>query len=542
MDNRNKEILYSNLVSIISETNGISLLATLDMMLNCHRLKGNATVLPSIQRFKNLIHEYHQGVAEVSELLNHPFSGAIYRFLKNFPLPFKEEHIHLTGSLSAEFIMPYLKGLLNGENAELYKKKINAVYGDNGADIKNIEDLRERLILKDDERFERYLDILLIPKLILTSREIHKKAAFSMSKQLFEKYNVGSVRLKFTYSRASSVKAEQIPGIADLSSEEVVLGLYDGFMAYKKQNPKFNFVLSPCFRKEESFYDSEKFSSKKEHFESQVSSILNLLDKHPELKPYLNDVDTVGNEIELYKKGHFEVMRVGFRRLASAGIRIRSHHGETFKTLKKGVQAVDNSMNIWRVDTLEHGLALGINPNIYFHSMMEEALVLNTEGIGIATGALHRELMEWEFKDEKIRRKLVDGELLSVAEKKEFVKTKYFHALEVEHYQHDVLNKLIDKKVKLTALPSSNQKLTAVVPGYKDHPFSWWEKKGIRLGVGTDNYVTLDTDYIKELLHLLFSEPEDLKIMKLLMVATGENRRPYISNLLWEGRKKILNE
>lgn len=539
MDNKNKELLYCNLVSIISETNGISLLATVDMMLNCHRLKENHTVIQSIQRFKNLIHEYHQGVADVSELLQHPFAEALYRFLKNFPLPFKEEHIHLTGSLSAEFIMPYLKKLLEGDNSEIYKQKIIEVYGDGGAEIKSISDLKDRLVLKDDERFERYLDILLIPKLILTSKEIHKKAAFSMGKELYEKYNVGSIRLKFTYSRASSKKSDQIPGIADLSSEDVVMGLFDGFMAYKKQNPKFSFVLSPCFRKEESFYDSVNYSSKKEHFEAQVDSILKLLEKYPQLKPYLNDVDTVGNEIGLFKKGHFEVMRVGFRRLASAGIRIRSHHGETFQTLKKGVQAVDNAMNIWRVDTLEHGLALGINPNIYFHSMMEEALVLNSQGVPIESGALHREIMEWDFRNELIREKLVQGETLQPAEKKEFVKTKYFHALEVEHYQHDVLNKLIDKKVKLTALPSSNQKLTAVVPGYKDHPFSWWEKKGIRLGVGTDNYITLDTDYIKELLHLLFSEPEDLKIMKLLMVATGENKRPFISNILWQGREKI---
>ena len=146
--------------------------------------------------------------------------------------------------------------------------------------------------------------------------------------------------------------------------------------------------------------------------------------------------------------------------------------------------------------------------------------------------------MEWDFRNELIREKHFRGNP-STCRKEGFVKTKYFHALEVEHYHHDVLNKLIDKKVKLTALPSSNQKLTAVVPGYKDHPFSWWEKKGIRLGVGTDNYITLDTDYIKELLHLLFSEPEDLKIMKLLMVATGENKRPYISSILWQGREKI---
>jgi cytosine/adenosine deaminase-related metal-dependent hydrolase len=92
--------------------------------------------------------------------------------------------------------------------------------------------------------------------------------------------------------------------------------------------------------------------------------------------------------------------------------------------------------------------------------------------------------------------------------------------------------------VTVTALPSSNQKLTGVIPGFQDHPFSWWEKKGVKLGVGTDNYVTLGTDYIQEMLLLLYSEPHDLKITKLLMVTTGESRRMYLSRLLWDTRKR----
>jgi hypothetical protein len=98
---------------------------------------------------------------------------------------------------------------------------------------------------------------------------------------------------------------------------------------------------------------------------------------------------------------------------------------------------------------------------------------------------------------------------------------------------------VLDKSMTVTALPTSNQKLTTVVPGFKDHPFSWWEKKGVDLGVGTDNYVTLGTNYVRELVLLLLAEPEDLKITKLLMVATGENRRPYLSHLLWEMRKNL---
>ena len=537
-----KDELYEHLLSIVSETNGISLMPTLDMMLASHRIKDKPILLGSIARFQELLHEYHQGRADVHELLNHPIAHALTKFFKELPLSFKEQHIHLTGSLSPEFIYPLLKKLLKGENAEIYKKKIEEAYGAGSSKIESVEDLRELLVLKEDERFERYLEILLIPKLVLTSKEIHKKAAFHMAKELYTKYNVGSVRLKFTYSRASTKSSDQIPGLEELPSEDVVMGLFDGFMAYKKQNPEFDFILSPCFRKEEGFFDSVNYQSKKEHFEAQVEEIIALLDKHPKLVNYLNDVDTVGNEMDLYKKEHFDVMRVGFRKLAAKGIRVRSHHGETFHTLKKGIQAVDNSMNIWRIDTLEHGLALGINPNVYFQSMMEEAMHINDEEIPIEKGALYRELIEWDFTDPIVRDKLLSGQRLSKAEKQEFVKTKFYHALEVEHYQHDVLNRLIDKRLKLTALPSSNQKLTAVVPGFKDHPFSWWEKKGIRLGVGTDNYITLNTNYIQELLHLLFSEPEDLKIMKLLMVATGENRRPYLSHVLWLYKNKVLTD
>ena len=149
------------------------------------------------------------------------------------------------------------------------------------------------------------------------------------------------------------------------------------------------------------------------------------------------------------------------------------------------------------------------------------------------------EIMDMEWQDEEVREKLIKGETLDQKEMEKFLKTKFHTAREIEHYQHDVLNRMINKKVSLVALPSSNLKLTGAFPDYKDHPFSWWEKKGVQLGIGTDNYITLSTNYIQELLILLYSNPNSLKITKLLMVATKENRRPYISHLLWEMRKTI---
>jgi adenosine deaminase len=246
----------------------------------------------------------------------------------------------------------------------------------------------------------------------------------------------------------------------------------------------------------------------------------------------------VGSEKDLYRKSHFMEMQQGFRKLHFKGFAIRSHHGETWHTLKKGVQAVDNSLNIWHIDTLEHGLSLGINPNFYFHSLYNRLVTQNEHGERVHPGSSdYKELMDMDWREhESIRDKIFMGEKLTELEKKNFVKIKFHTAREVEHYQHDVLNRMINKKVSLIALPSSNNKLTNSFEDYKDHPFSWWEKKGLKLGIGTDNYVTLNTNYIQELLILLFTDPENLKITKLLMVATGETRRPYLSQLLWKMR------
>jgi hypothetical protein len=232
-------------------------------------------------------------------------------------------------------------------------------------------------------------------------------------------------------------------------------------------------------------------------------------------------------------------MRVGMRKLQAYGFRTRSHHGETWNTLRQGVQAVDNAMNIWHVDAIEHGLSLGINPNFYFHAMLQRMLRANASGEPIAVGSReHAEMMDmdWSGRDE-IRDRLLDGRPLSAGDAISATKTKFHHAQEVEHYQHDVLNRMIDKRLTLVSLPSSNKKLTGALADYKDHPFSWWEKKGLRLGVGTDNDITLNTSFLREMLILLYTDPLELKITKLLIVTTGETRRQYLSHLLWQMRK-----
>jgi adenosine deaminase len=535
--------LTKHLINTISETNGLSLSDTLELASMGAELEERPVVKKQITEFRHLLASYHNDEADINTLLNHPVAESLFFFFKNFPMNFLEEHIHLTGSLSADFLFPRLQKVFNGPHGAKAKSQIQKVYGKDVA-IESVEDVRSLITLKDDEFFDRYLQILYLPKLVLIDRESHAAASYHMAEELYTKYNVGMIRLKFTLSRASQNEMDQIPGADQVTTEDVVLGLFEGFKSFQKLVPHFRFVLSPSFRKESDFYDSKNYASKKEHFLDQVKELLGLMEKYPELKNYLCDVDTVGNERDLYRKTHFTDMKLGFRKLQFRGLSIRSHHGETWHTLKKGVQAVDNAMNIWHIDTLEHGLSLGINPNFYFHRLFIRAMEKNINGQKIsANSADGRELEEMDWgKNQQILEKLFKGTPITDAEKTLFLKVKFHMAREVEHYQHDVLNRMLQKDVGLVALPSSNNKLTHFFPDYKDHPFSWWEKKGVRLGIGTDNYITLDTNYINEMLIILFTDPYNLKITKLLMVATGENRRPYMSQLLWRMREMFLHE
>ncbi len=535
-----QKILLQKLTEIICETNGISLSDTLKLLASSGLEKESPQAFELVQEFRGLISDFIQNRLPIHALMSHPMNDALFDFFKNFPLKFQEEHIHLTGALTADFIYPRLKPLLEGPHKELYKKKITEVYGPDSWPIKSVEDVDNLIRLHDGEGFMTYLRILYLPKLILVDKQAHIDSAYHLAYELYEHYNVGMVRLKFSLSRASSNSTEQIPGADDVSPEDVVLGLYEGFKKFKDQHPDFRFILSPSFRKEASFFDSVKYKTRKDHFEAQVHELVKLLDKYPYLQDHMADVDTVGSENELYRKEHFIEFQKGFRKLQYRGFKIRSHHGETFHTLKKGIQAVDNAMNIWHIDTLEHGLSLGINPNFYFHKFYQMVMEKNNKGHAItAKDPEYKELIELDWGTYKpVLTKLLDGAKLNAEEHTLFIKAKFHTAREVEHYQHDVLNRLIQKGVSLVSLPSSNNKLTGQFEDYKDHPFSWWEKKGVQLGVGTDNYVTLNTNFIQEMLIVLYTDSTDLKITKLLMVTTGEQRRPYISHLLWKMRKQ----
>lgn len=536
--------LLSAATTTISETNGISLADTIDLLLSSELRQKAPEAYKIVAEFKILLDRFRIDQENINALLKHPLSEVLFEFFKSFPLKYKEEHIHLTGAISPEFIYPRLKVLLEGPDKKIYEEKITEVYGPGALPIGSVEDVRRLVQLQDDEGFTRYLKILYLPKLIFISRQAHEEAAYHMAEELYHKFNVGKIRLKFSLSRSTASSSEQIPGIENVTPEDVVLGLYEGFKKFQNQHPDFNFILSPSFRKEAHHFDSETYSTRKDHFKAQIKELVGLIDQYPFLVPHLKDADTVGDERELYRKEHFKEMQMGFRKLQYRGFSIRSHHGETWHTLKKGIQAVDNAMNIWYIDTLEHGISLGINPNKYFHRLYQEIRAHNQKGLPIDNKhPLYQELVELEWGDyEPVLHKLLHGTVLSEKEDNLFVKAKFHTAREVEHYQHDVLNRMIQKGVTLVSLPSSNNKLTGKFSDYKDHPFSWWEKKGVQLGVGTDNHITLNTNFIKEMLILLYTDSENLKITKLLMVTTGEQRRPYISHLLWQMRKKFRTQ
>lgn len=330
-----KNTLYEALTIIISETNGLSLEDTLELLMTSELTEKSKEAHDSVQEFLELLDLFKTNKVNIGVLLDHPVSSALEEFFLKFPLKYNEEHIHLTGALNAEFIYPRLKILLDGPHKEIYEKKISEVYGADAIPIRSQEDVDRLVTLQPGEGFSTYLRILYLAKLVLVNRQAHADAAYHMANELYTKHNVGRIRLKFSLSRATSNSAEQIPGSDDVSSEDVVLGLYEGFAKFQDAHKDFNFILSPSFRKESGFFDAAKYPSRREHFMAQINEIIALLDKHPFLAPHLCEVDTVGDERDLYRKSHFNEMQVGFRKLQYRGFRIRSHHGETWHTLKK---------------------------------------------------------------------------------------------------------------------------------------------------------------------------------------------------------------
>ncbi|RYZ86835.1 MAG: hypothetical protein EOP04_13020, partial [Proteobacteria bacterium] len=106
LDAKTKTDLVKWLTMIISETNGISLKETLNLLISSDLNGENKHALALIIEFKELLEEFVTNKVSINILLNHPFSECVFEFFKAFPIKYYEEHIHLTGSLTGSTISP----------------------------------------------------------------------------------------------------------------------------------------------------------------------------------------------------------------------------------------------------------------------------------------------------------------------------------------------------------------------------------------------------------------------------------------------------
>src|SRR5438270_5840901 len=151
---------------LISETSGLSLADTLSLAEHAPQISADGEAAHAIRDFRDLLGRFRVDAAPIESLLDHDVARAMTAFFRAFPIPFRDEHIHLTGSLDADFIWPRLAKLLDGPRRSMYESKIAEVYGADALPIENAADVDRLIRLGDDDRFDRYLKILYLAKLV----------------------------------------------------------------------------------------------------------------------------------------------------------------------------------------------------------------------------------------------------------------------------------------------------------------------------------------------------------------------------------------
>src|SRR5947209_4624340 len=101
---------------LISETSGLSLEDTLVLAQQSPQLQRDSELGDLVREFHKRLGRFRLGGESIETLFEHPVSHAFAAFFRAFPIPYRDEHIHLTGSLDAEFIYPRLAELLDGPN------------------------------------------------------------------------------------------------------------------------------------------------------------------------------------------------------------------------------------------------------------------------------------------------------------------------------------------------------------------------------------------------------------------------------------------
>src|SRR5437868_12199001 len=142
---------------LISETNGLSLEDTLVLAQQSPQLQRDAELGYLVREFHKRLGRFRLGGESIETLFAHPVSHAFEAFFRSFPIPFRDEHIHLTGSLDADFVYPRIAALLEGPHRELYESKIVAVYGRDALPIRSAADVDRMIRITENDRFERYL-------------------------------------------------------------------------------------------------------------------------------------------------------------------------------------------------------------------------------------------------------------------------------------------------------------------------------------------------------------------------------------------------
>src|SRR5216117_3194410 len=110
---------------LISETSGLAIEDTLVLAEAAPQLEEDLAGL--IREFHALLGRFRLNATPIEALLDHPVSLALGEFFRSFPLPFRDEHIHLSGSLDADFVYPRLAPLLDNP---AMAARIRDIYGD----------------------------------------------------------------------------------------------------------------------------------------------------------------------------------------------------------------------------------------------------------------------------------------------------------------------------------------------------------------------------------------------------------------------------
>ena len=80
------ESLTQAFIEIISETNGITLNDTLELMINAEAIRKDSYLSRQIHEFRGLISAFHTDQIGIETLLGHSVSYAVVEFFRRFPL------------------------------------------------------------------------------------------------------------------------------------------------------------------------------------------------------------------------------------------------------------------------------------------------------------------------------------------------------------------------------------------------------------------------------------------------------------------------